>query len=95
MSEERSIDQLLSTRARNALARSGIETIEQIKSAYPDRLLRIPGFGLRAFREIEAHFFPGQRYAPKARQYQLKRKLYLLEDELANFLHFKQPSSQD
>lgn len=95
MEEESTLEQLISTRARNALARCGIETREQIMSAYPERLLRVPGFGLRAFREVEAAFFPGERYVPKARNYRLKRTQNLLDDELGRFLHFRQLSSQD
>lgn len=52
----------LSNRAFNALARHSITTVEEVKAAYPERLLKLSGFGLQSLREVEAVFFPGQRY---------------------------------
>lgn len=52
----------LSNRAFNALARHNITTVEEVVAAYPERLLKLAGFGLQSLREVEAVFFPGQCY---------------------------------
>lgn len=52
----------LSNRAFNALARHNITTVEAVIAAYPERLLKLAGFGLQSLREVEAVFFPGQCY---------------------------------
>ncbi len=52
----------LSNRAFNALARHNITTVEEVIAAYPERLLKLAGFGLQSLREVEAVFFPGQCY---------------------------------
>lgn len=52
----------LSNRAFNALARHNITTVEEVMAAYPERLLKLAGFGLQSLREVEAVFFPGQCY---------------------------------
>lgn len=54
----------LSSRTRNTLARSGITTVEQVMDAYPIRLLKLPGFGMIALRDIEKALFPWQQYMP-------------------------------
>lgn len=48
-----------------ALARAGIKTPEQLRDAYPHKLLKIRTIGTGTLREIERVFFPGQRFAPK------------------------------
>lgn len=75
MADETSLKELLSVRTRNALARGGIETIEQLNLAYPDRLLKIPGIGLKGFLEIERVFFPGEDFASKGYQRKLARRM--------------------
>lgn len=89
MSGELELEKVLSTRARNTLARHGFETVEQIKSAYPVRLLAIPGFGLQALREVEAAFFPGQRFVPDRREYRMKQQKILQSEELATYWYVK------
>ncbi|MFE1574443.1 DNA-directed RNA polymerase subunit alpha C-terminal domain-containing protein [Comamonas odontotermitis] len=54
----------LSTRTFNILARHGVDTVEDIKALYPQKLLRLHGFGMTGLREIEAIFFPTLRYEP-------------------------------
>ncbi|WP_184709707.1 DNA-directed RNA polymerase subunit alpha C-terminal domain-containing protein [Comamonas odontotermitis] len=49
----------LTTRALNALARRGIISEEQVAKAYPNDLLKTPGFGLVSLREVETVFFLG------------------------------------
>lgn len=58
----------LSNRTLNTLARYGITTVEQVTDAYPVRLLKIPGFGLTALREVEIALFPWQQYTPARRK---------------------------
>ncbi len=92
MIEQVKLEQVLSTRTRNTLARHGLESIEQIKSAYPARLLAIPGFGLQSLREVEAAFFPGQRFVPARREYGMKRQKNLQSEELATYWHTRDAS---
>lgn len=54
----------LSKRTLNALARHGITSVEQVMDAYPERLLRLSGFGLTALRDVEKVLFPWQQYNP-------------------------------
>lgn len=61
------LPETLSTRAHNALARFGITTVEQVVEAYPEGLLKIPGFGRASLRDVEAALFPWQRYTPPRR----------------------------
>ncbi|WP_428174154.1 hypothetical protein [Comamonas sp.] len=52
-----------------SLARNGILNDQQLRDAYPEKLLRIRTFGMGALREVERIFFPGQRYElPRGRQ---------------------------
>ncbi len=44
------------------LARNGIMNQQQLKDAYPEKLLKIKSFGERSLREVERIFFPGQHY---------------------------------
>lgn len=54
----------LSIRALNALARNGINSVEQVVKAYPEGLLKMQGLGLESLRDIEMALFPWQRYTP-------------------------------
>lgn len=51
---------LLTTRVRRLLESHRMCSVEQIAARYPERLLAIRGFGLKALREVEHHFIPGQ-----------------------------------
>ena len=44
------------------LARNGILNDQQLRDAYPEKLLRIRTFGVNSLREVERIFFPGQQY---------------------------------
>lgn len=44
------------------LARNDIFTEQQVRDAYPEKLLRIRSFGESALRQVERVFFPGQHY---------------------------------
>ncbi|MEJ5125824.1 helix-hairpin-helix domain-containing protein [Comamonas sp. MYb21] len=46
------------------LARNGILTEDQLRAAYPEKLMKINSFGLGSLREVERIFFPGHRYDP-------------------------------
>jgi len=46
------------------LARNGILNEQQLRDAYPEKLLQIRTFGMGSLREVERIFFPGQRYEP-------------------------------
>ena len=70
MNDSAKISSLLSTRTTRRLARAGIDTIEQIRANYPERLLRVEGFGITSLRAVEAAFFPDQKFDPKARKYE-------------------------
>lgn len=65
----------LSSRTRNTLARSGITTVEEVMDAYPIRLLKLPGFGMIALRDIEKALFPWQQYMPARKKPGRKPKL--------------------
>lgn len=45
-----------------ALARAGIKTPEQLREAYPHKLLRIRTIGTGTLREIERVFFVGKKW---------------------------------
>jgi len=45
-----------------ALARAGIKTPEQLREAYPHKLLRIRTIGTGTLREIERVFFAGKKW---------------------------------
>lgn len=59
-----SLNGALSTRTVRALARAGITTVEQLREAGPERLLRIPGFGIQKLQEIESAFFAKKMHKP-------------------------------
>ncbi|QMV73216.1 helix-hairpin-helix domain-containing protein [Comamonas piscis] len=50
------------------LARNGVFTEQQLREAYPEKLMKISFIGLVSLREIERIFFPGQRYDPPKRK---------------------------
>ncbi|NBQ85967.1 MAG: hypothetical protein EBU07_00550 [Betaproteobacteria bacterium] len=54
----------LPERVRRALWRNNITTAQQVVALYPQRLLKLPGFGIYCLRQVEQVFFPGQRYEP-------------------------------
>ena len=54
----------LAKRTLNALGRHGITSVEQVVWAYPERLLRLAGFGLTALRDVERVLFPWRQYTP-------------------------------
>lgn len=47
------IASVLTPRAITALKRYGIKTVDQIKENYPEKLLRIHGFGMHSLRAVE------------------------------------------
>ena len=54
----------LPERVRRALWRNNVTTPQQVVALYPQRLLKLPGFGIYCLRQVEQVFFPGQRYEP-------------------------------
>lgn len=51
------------------LARNGIMSDQQLRDAYPEKLLRIRTFGIRSLKEVERILFPGQQYhLPRGRR---------------------------
>ena len=76
----------LSARTLNVLARNGIHSIEEIRTHYPNRLLRLTGFGMHALREVEAALFPGAKY--DLRSEKSKRQPSV---ELLHYLHSMLP----
>lgn len=83
----------LSNRAFNALARHSITTVEEVKAAYPERLLKLSGFGLQSLREVEAVFFPGQCYLAQLKHGQRPSKR--MHDSLPGPLELAQSSQAD
>lgn len=83
----------LSNRAFNALARHSITTVEEVKAAYPERLLKLSGFGLQSLREVEAVFFPGQCYLAQLKHGQRPSKR--MHDSLPGSLELAQSSQAD
>jgi len=62
------------------LARNGILNDQELRDAYPQKLLRIRTFGIGSLREVERIFFPGQRYEPPTG----RRPALVLPDILRN-----------
>ena len=54
----------LPLRVRTILERNGIHTIEGVRSAYPNELLKMRGMGMFRFKQIEAALFPGKSFTP-------------------------------
>lgn len=67
MNMKRPLDGLLKRRLVNTLERHGIKTVEQLKEAYPKKLMRIEGFGLTSLRAVEAAFFPDRNFEVEAK----------------------------
>lgn len=57
-------ERLLPPRVASILATKGIRTIEEVRNAYPDQLLKIRGLGMLRFRQIERALFPGKSFTP-------------------------------
>lgn len=91
MSDEAKIASLLPSRTARTLARAGIDTIEQIKARYPEKLLRIEGFGMRSLRAVEAVFFPGQKFDPHPRKYKRGHRVSKISEDLSQHLHKTTP----
>lgn len=86
MSDVDTIASLLPSRAINALARCGIYTVDQLKANYPEKLLRIHGFGMLSLRIVEKAFFPDQRYDPIDRPPEIPKSLLVMSEVLAQDL---------
>lgn len=86
------IASLLPARTARILAKYGIETIDQIKARYPEKLLHIPGFGAKSLRAVEAAFFPGKEYIRKRRKYVKGRKQLKVSEQLAKYLRELKPT---
>lgn len=54
--EDGSLDGLVSARVLRTLRRNGIETVRQLRAAYPERLKQLSGFGKTAMQEVEGAF---------------------------------------
>jgi len=61
---ETPIGDLLPLRVKTILERNGIHTIEGVRSAYPNELLKMRGMGMFRFKQIEAALFPGKSFTP-------------------------------
>lgn len=55
---------LLPLRLKALLQRNGVNTVEDVRNAYPHQLLKMWGMGMLRFRQIEAVFFPGESFTP-------------------------------
>lgn len=55
---------LLPPRVKTVLLRNGIRTVEEVRRAYPDQLLKMRGMGMLRFRDIERSLFPGESFTP-------------------------------
>lgn len=95
MTDKAAIRKLLSTRATNALFDAGIDSIEMIKQSYPNGLSRVPGLGIVSFREVEATFFPGQKYIPGKKKISRSSDKQARSEKLAEFLHTKACGAYD
>jgi DNA-directed RNA polymerase alpha subunit len=87
MNEEAKISSLLPSRTARTLARAGIDSIEEIKARYPEKLLRIAGLGMRSLRAIETAFFPGQKYEPTSRKNRKFRGIPKSSEDPSQDLH--------
>lgn len=61
---ETPIGDQLPLRVKTILERNGIHTIEGVRSAYPNELLKMRGMGMFRFKQIEAALFPGKSFTP-------------------------------
>ena len=61
---ETPLGDLLPLRVKAVLRRNGIYTVEEVRRAYPHRLLKMWGLGMFRFKQIEEVFFPGKSFTP-------------------------------
>lgn len=61
---EAPLEYLLPAYVTTVLAKNGIHTVEGVRRAYPDQLLKMRGIGMLRFRDIERAFFPGESFTP-------------------------------
>lgn len=61
---ETPIGDLLPMRVKAILERNGIHTVEGVRGAYPNQLLKMWGMGMFRFKQIEAALFPGKSFIP-------------------------------
>ena len=61
---ETPIGDSLPLRVKTILERNGIHTIEGVRRAYPNQLLKMRGMGMFRFKQIEAALFPGKSFTP-------------------------------
>ncbi|ULR89743.1 DNA-directed RNA polymerase subunit alpha C-terminal domain-containing protein [Comamonas sp. B21-038] len=61
---ETPIGDQLPLRVKTILERNGIHTIEGVRSAYPNELLKMRGMGMFRFKQIETALFPGKSFIP-------------------------------
>lgn len=61
---ETPIGDLLPLRVKTILERNGINTVEGVRRAYPNQLLKMWGVGMFRFKQIEAALFPGKSFTP-------------------------------
>lgn len=95
MTDAAIIASLLPLRTVRVLARGGIDTIEQIKASYPEKLLRVHGFGINSLRDVEVAFFPGEKYTRKPRKHVRGRRNTFIGEELSQYLQEKTSGSLD
>jgi len=65
MDSETSLNALLPSKVALILAKSGICTVEGVRKAYPEGLMRIRGIGMLRLKQIETALFPGKSFTPK------------------------------
>ncbi|MCS4292731.1 DNA repair protein RadC [Comamonas sp. BIGb0152] len=61
---ETPLGDLLPSYVTRVLAKNGVHSVEGVKRAYPNELLKMHGIAMLRFRQIEAVFFPGQTFTP-------------------------------
>jgi len=61
---ETSIGDQLPLRVKTILEQNGIHTIEGVRRAYPNELLKMRGMGMLRFKQIEAALFPDKSFTP-------------------------------
>ena len=61
---ETPLGNLLPLRVKTVLLKNGIHTMEEVRRAYPDQLLKMRGMGMLRFRDIEGALFPGESFTP-------------------------------
>lgn len=61
---ETPLGDILPLRVMTVLLKNGIHTLEEVRRAYPDQLLKMRGMGMLRFRDIERSLFPGESFTP-------------------------------